>query len=587
MYLPMVGCVSKMQPFGYYLGIPKQTEVLLLTLIGICCTIFDASLLDLNSNLHKVWEIALDPTKVSGNTQIYLKYLLSGIILVRTFSVHLYLAFYIVMLWPAIFEERPALLLPWLMVGAIKCLGMGLLSFCTGLFTCVSYGLYRPACVDFVLAQVIDHMPSFYMWFCVLSYYRELKLCATSLSYESSKSDFDSELTVRRRRVRSMADNVVLKHQYHHQIIDEDRHLISVSTIENIVQQLTTDLHRKTTRSLDSLLGVMAAEAEKEEIMNLGDDLPSEEVGLTIQEKTAKLLKLTEADILEAQQKRKTMVFTDSMVNIDGNLDKINQGEKTAKILRTTDITVTSPARTNNILRPTKSEKGDIRKSDYSKSNAATIFMSDVSETEIGSVLNYSSTSLTTSSIDEENIRSIIEEDILPYIEEQPVLLKDSDLSVSKIDKEDISLKEPHAIVKNEMPPERQKSDFECQASTLSRSVLRSYTSDLEHLTGNWKSTDTYKRVSPRTALTKPSGNDNSTGSNTKLVENYKKLVEKDLKEIQEIMPAKATEGPKYASSFKMDGYTMAYNEKMMKAKNQKTVKRNVKDIKQQNSAID
>lgn len=103
MRLPLVCFVSKMQPFGYYVGIPKQTEVLLLTLIGICCTVFDASLLDLNSNLHKVWEIALDPTKVSGNIQIHLKYFLSGIILVRTFSVHLYLAFYIVMLWPAIF----------------------------------------------------------------------------------------------------------------------------------------------------------------------------------------------------------------------------------------------------------------------------------------------------------------------------------------------------------------------------------------------------------------------------------------------------------------------------------------------------
>lgn len=70
----------------------------------------------------------------------------------------------------------------------------------------------------------------------------------------------------------------------------------------------------------------MAAEAEKEEIMSTGDDLPSEEVGLTIQEKTATLLKLTKDDIIEAQQKKKSSIFTDSMLHIDENLDKINSG---------------------------------------------------------------------------------------------------------------------------------------------------------------------------------------------------------------------------------------------------------------------
>lgn len=60
-------------------------------------------------------------------------------------------------------------------------------------------------------------------FFILFSYYKELKMCPAVPSYESTinKSDFESELTVRRRRVRSMADNVVLKH--HHQIIDEDR----------------------------------------------------------------------------------------------------------------------------------------------------------------------------------------------------------------------------------------------------------------------------------------------------------------------------------------------------------------------------
>lgn len=88
---------------GYYFGIPLQVEVIVCIVFGICFSIFDASLLDLNTNLQKVWAIALDEDKFSDRTELTIKYLLSGIQLVRSFSVHVYLAFYIVMLWPVIF----------------------------------------------------------------------------------------------------------------------------------------------------------------------------------------------------------------------------------------------------------------------------------------------------------------------------------------------------------------------------------------------------------------------------------------------------------------------------------------------------
>lgn len=95
-----------MNTISYYLGVSKQTEVLLLVLAGICCTIFDASLFNLHTNLYKVWNMPMDPTKFTDTAQLYVKYVLSSIVLVRTFTVHLYLAFYIVMLWPAIFVSK-------------------------------------------------------------------------------------------------------------------------------------------------------------------------------------------------------------------------------------------------------------------------------------------------------------------------------------------------------------------------------------------------------------------------------------------------------------------------------------------------
>ncbi|KAK9738461.1 hypothetical protein QE152_g9802 [Popillia japonica] len=110
----------------------------------------------------------MDPTKFTDTAQLYVKYILSSIVLVRTFTVHLYLAFYIVMLWPAVFEEKSGLLIPWLVVGAIKCLAMGAMSFSTGLYICLTYRFSRAACWDFLMTQIIDQGPSIYMWFCVL-----------------------------------------------------------------------------------------------------------------------------------------------------------------------------------------------------------------------------------------------------------------------------------------------------------------------------------------------------------------------------------------------------------------------------------
>lgn len=92
-----------MNHIGYYFGIPLQFEVIVCIVFGICFSIFDASLLDLNSNLQKVWSVVLDDDKFSERSQLIIRYMLSGILLVRSFSVHLYLAFYIVMLWPVIF----------------------------------------------------------------------------------------------------------------------------------------------------------------------------------------------------------------------------------------------------------------------------------------------------------------------------------------------------------------------------------------------------------------------------------------------------------------------------------------------------
>lgn len=70
---------------------------------------------------------------------------------------------------------------------------------------------------------------------------------------------------------------------------------------------------------MDSLLGFMTVEAEKEELMHLYKDAHSDDAGLTIQQKTVKALKLTEKDIEKAKLKKSQghdKLFTNSMLNL-------------------------------------------------------------------------------------------------------------------------------------------------------------------------------------------------------------------------------------------------------------------------------
>lgn len=133
-----------------------------------------------------------------------------------------------------------------------------------------------------------------------LSFYEELKEAVVLEEKESKevsnvREAYESELAVRRRKARSMTERQPLH------MLDDGRNLISASTIENMLQQLATQLDRKTSRSLDTMLGLMAAEAEKDDILNLYDDVYTTEDNLSVAERTQNLLKLTALEIQQAK----------------------------------------------------------------------------------------------------------------------------------------------------------------------------------------------------------------------------------------------------------------------------------------------
>ncbi|XP_022905060.1 uncharacterized protein [Onthophagus taurus] len=293
-----------MKTLGEFLGMSKQNEMLLLTLLGICFTIFDPAVLNLHANLQKVWSVHMDPTKFTLTVQLYVKYIISSIVLVKTFTVHIYLAFYIVMLWPAVFEERPGLLIPWLIVSTIKCLLMGVMSLLTGLYICVVYKFSKAACWDFLLTQIIDHGPSLYTWLCVLSYYKHLKLISSLKIYPPRRSTPSTlfDLTGRRRRVKGLVLDLNLNS------LNDDRQLLSTSTFDDLFHQLNVGAKCTPSRSLDSLLTKITADVKKEEFFKIAEEELDEDETLSIKDRALKSLNVSESYMKHKEELKKNKI---------------------------------------------------------------------------------------------------------------------------------------------------------------------------------------------------------------------------------------------------------------------------------------
>lgn len=183
-------------------------------------------------------------------------------------------------------------------------------------------------------------------------------------------------------------------------------------------------------------------------------------------------------------------------------------------------------------IRFTQSENVDTQLN--SLSNLKTNFMSDFSETEIRSVLNYSSTCL------------------LPTVENKN-LKKSYNVTTSKhtiIKKSSSSLRQT-CINKTIRP---KMSDFSCQASTLSRSILKTPPAELiKYLRPKVFS----NKISMKTPLVKTVEDKFQLlkSNATELEGHYKLFVGSDLitsLEDEEITP----------NLFKTDGYAMAYRKK-------------------------
>ncbi|XP_044759347.1 uncharacterized protein LOC123317054 [Coccinella septempunctata] len=266
-----------------------QAETVFVILAGVAALVIDSSFITFSKDMEKLWRIALDPYKFPPLRQMYLKYYLSMLVIVRTFTVHLTIALYVVMLWPALFTERAYLLIPWIVVGTIR-LCVNVLGTVAGFYICSKYGVISTLWIEFLFAQLLQHGPFFYAWLTIINYRLDLREIELERAKVMEQEVYQIKLC-KKSRQKLMASRG--------QLLDDRRDTISFSTLTTIIQRISDrKKDNLSTRSLDTLLEIIEGGHPHEETNSIISATSSTKTDLEL----IKSLQITEEDIQEVKR---------------------------------------------------------------------------------------------------------------------------------------------------------------------------------------------------------------------------------------------------------------------------------------------
>lgn len=94
-----------------------------------------------------------------------------GVILARLYSVHIYLAAYILLPYPLLTERQRVLLIPWLLCGVLRSILLNLLLSLSGIVLCASLDKVHNPCLKFAVVRAAEVCASLFMWTAVHNFY--------------------------------------------------------------------------------------------------------------------------------------------------------------------------------------------------------------------------------------------------------------------------------------------------------------------------------------------------------------------------------------------------------------------------------
>ncbi|KAF5288326.1 hypothetical protein FQR65_LT12060 [Abscondita terminalis] len=345
---------------------------------------------------------------------------------------------------------------------------MNSVALIVGMYICIHSHFYKSTCIDFLVSQLIDYAPSFYVWFCVMSYYHQLKTVTSLYTPPIIKYSVNSkeELAFRRRKVRSMTENSNIKYRIY---LGDDSNLITESRIENLVQQSKIHLP-KNSRSLDTLLTSTSVDSALLSIYEKNRVEVADRVLVDIPETLSKMIENETVDSIICHDFKVEKRFSTTFFKMNNLHDKFKMVDEDNKNIKIT----TNQNNVSDILRATESEKQTCPHS--SKMHVVNKdALPEISEFEIRPVLNYSTTTMATPKEGLSLTNKVIEKKIHSFSRRliSPRLQHVHTYYVEASNQPEGFESGPPISSQNSNDFRIYTCDFTCQTSTLSRNVLK------------------------------------------------------------------------------------------------------------------
>uniref|UniRef100_A0A1B6DBQ4 Uncharacterized protein n=1 Tax=Clastoptera arizonana TaxID=38151 RepID=A0A1B6DBQ4_9HEMI len=256
--------------------ISRNTEILIFSFVG------------LGINLHEIAKSYNDdPIAFDGvfqedrEGQNILKSVIFAIELFQTFTVHVYIATFLLLFYPVLAENRRYLLIPWLLLTALRCILLELFIFLLGLIFCVSNvdSLIYFRCAKFVCSYAALLGFNCYFFSIVHNFYHELGQPGAFWPFS-----------------RSILVSRLMGLQGREEVVEKTHSSLSESILS---ADLPEETHGRK-NALDALLREATLEWFLNEAYGL-NDLDDEEYERELSERTEKFLSLTAEDILRVK----------------------------------------------------------------------------------------------------------------------------------------------------------------------------------------------------------------------------------------------------------------------------------------------
>ncbi|KAK9500349.1 hypothetical protein O3M35_001629 [Rhynocoris fuscipes] len=155
--------------------ISANSEILLMTFIGLATTVMEGIYMNFRDNIKEVWILTFPEELFSTGLENLVKTILCGIIVARGATVHAALASYLLIIYPVITEKLRIMLVVWMVISALRGILINIVATCTGCVLCAAYPDIRPVCFEFAITKAVELACSIFMWVNVNDFYHSLK----------------------------------------------------------------------------------------------------------------------------------------------------------------------------------------------------------------------------------------------------------------------------------------------------------------------------------------------------------------------------------------------------------------------------